>query len=152
MCNYDGHDQLDEPMALLVGRHFTVEFFLILLFSMFMANEIWYGMVRNGLVTTLKWHVSDTRRTLNVCLKQAVDTGQLAEVHGGEPRESKAAARVLDETARRHGRADEGVRDGHVEPVQLRQQRVQRSRPAEQGRQLQTARSPAEGAESLWSS
>jgi len=86
--------------------------------------------------------------TLCVHRTQSVGAGELAALHAGEPRESEAAARVLGEASRRDGRADEGVRHGHVEPVQLRQQRVQRSRTADQGRQRQAHGSSPEGAES----
>lgn len=86
-------------------------------------------------------------RTSCVHLKQSLGAGELAALHAGEPRESEAAARVLGQTSRRDGRADEVMRHGHVEPVQLRQQRVQRSRTADQGRQRQTHGSSPEGAE-----
>lgn len=81
-----------------------------------------------------------------MCLKQSISAGELAALHAGEPRESEKAAWILGETSRWDGRADEGVLDGHVEPVQLRQQRVQRSCTTDQGRTVQAAGSPAEGA------
>ena len=59
--------------------------------------------------------------TFCVCLRQRVGARKLATVHTGEPGESEETTRVLSETSRRHGFADEVVRHGHVEPVQLRQ-------------------------------
>ena len=81
-------------------------------------------------------------------VEQRVGAGQLDAVHAGEPGESEEAARTVGEAARRDGRADEGLCHGHVEQVQLRQQRVRRPRSADQGRQLQTARRSAEGVQS----
>jgi len=80
-----------------------------------------------------------------MCLKQSVDSGQLGEVHAGKPGKSEETARAVDETSRRHGRIAEVLCDGHVEPVQLRQQRVQCSSTAVQGRQHQAAHLSAKG-------
>ena len=77
---------------------------------------------------------------------QSVAAGELATVHAGEPGARSTEARAVDETARRDGRPAEGQCDRRLEPAQLRHQRVQRARPADQGRHLQAPVPPPEGA------